>query len=116
MTAAVEFSESSDPPAVIARLAGDIDLAVAPTIRADIERAVHRNRGGVVLDLSETTYLDSTGIRLLYDLAAGLQREGRHLALLATDDAIVRRVLVLTKLDEQVTVATSLDAALHAVA
>ncbi len=115
MTVALTITQWDEPPSIVAHIAGDVDLAVADGLRADLEQAFARHDGGVVLDLSGTTYLDSTGVRLLFDVASSLQRSGRQLALLATNEAIVRRVLVLSKLDEQVPVENDLDAALAAV-
>src|SRR5690242_1120193 len=104
MSVALTFTRREQPPSLVAHIAGDVDLAVADRLRADLEQELETIPGGVVLDLSATTYLDSTGVRLLFDLASELHRAGRHLALLATDEAIVRRVIVLSKLDEHVPV------------
>ena len=114
MAVSLTFTERGEPPAVVAHIVGDVDLGVADRLRADLDIGFAEHDGGVVLDLSATTYLDSTGVRLLFDLATDLQRAGRNLALLATDEAIVRRVLVLSKLDERVPVASDLDTAIAA--
>jgi len=111
----VEITMLDDPAVVVAHLAGEIDLVVTDQVRADLDAALAAHEGGVVLDLSATTYLDSSGVRLLYDLAGALQREHRHLALCVTDDAIVRRVLLLTNLDAHVRVETNLASAVAAV-
>ncbi|MGZ4796930.1 MAG: STAS domain-containing protein, partial [Acidimicrobiia bacterium] len=69
----------------------------------------------LVVDLSETTYLDSTGVRLLFDLAMRLQTRRQVLRIVVADAAIVRRVLILTKLDEAVPFHESIEQALAAV-
>jgi anti-anti-sigma factor len=94
---------------LIVSVAGEIDLSNADEIRDRVVDAIGTGHDRVALDLTGTTYLDSTGVRLLFDLAARMQARRRRLALVVTDRAIVRRVIVLTKLDEAVPVHASLD-------
>jgi anti-anti-sigma factor len=110
----VEISERDE--VLVLTVAGEIDLSNADQLRADVIDAIGSDHDKVALDLTGTSYLDSTGVRLLFDLAARMQARRRHLALVVTDRAIVRRVIVLTKLDEAVPVHSSLDAALTALA
>lgn len=112
---AVEIDTLGDPDVVVAHFTGEIDLVVIDHVRADLDAALHSHEGGVVLDLSATTYLDSSGVRLLFDLAGVLQREHRQLALCVSDDAIVRRVVLLTNLDAHVRVTPDLASAVAAV-
>jgi anti-sigma B factor antagonist len=97
--------------AVVITIAGEIDLSNAPTVRAEITDAIEAG-GDVVIDLSTTNYLDSTGVRLLFDLVQWMQSRDRRLMLVVNNEAIVRRVIVLTKLDDAVPVHATLDAAL----
>ena len=96
---------------LIVSVAGEIDLSNADDIRDQVVEAIGTAHDRVALDLTGTTYLDSTGVRLLFDLATRMQARRRKLALVVTDRAIVRRVIVLTKLDEAVPVHASLGEA-----
>jgi anti-sigma B factor antagonist/stage II sporulation protein AA (anti-sigma F factor antagonist) len=98
----------------IVHVRGEIDLSNAETIRSEIIDAVPREARGLVLDLTETTYLDSTGVRLLFELADRLQSRRQRLVLVVREAALVRRVLVLTKLDDAVPMHDELDAAIAA--
>jgi anti-sigma B factor antagonist/stage II sporulation protein AA (anti-sigma F factor antagonist) len=98
----------------VVHVRGEIDLSNADTLRQQVIGAVPHDGNGVVVDLSETTYLDSSGIRLLFDLAERLQARRQRLALVVTEDAMVRRVLVLTKLDEAVPLTGGIDDAFRA--
>jgi anti-anti-sigma factor len=49
----------------------------------------------MVLDLTEVSYLDSTGIALVFELARGLEARRQALRLVVTSDGPVRRVLEL---------------------
>ncbi len=100
--------------ALVVRIEGEIDLSNADQIRDDVTNAVLHDAAGVALDLTATTYLDSSGIRLLFDLAQRLHSRRQQLVLVVTDQALVRRVIVLTKLDEAVPLHATLDDALAA--
>ena len=50
-----------------------------------------------MLDLSETDYLDSSGVRLIFELAERLGSRGQKLELVVPDDSVIKRVLVLTE-------------------
>lgn len=98
----------------IVRIRGEIDLSNASSVRTEILDALNQTAAGVVVDLTETTYLDSSGVRLLFELAERLQARRQRLALVVTEAALVRRVLVLTKLDDAVPLHEALDDALAA--
>jgi hypothetical protein len=51
---------------------------------------------------------------LLFELTQRLHARRRQLRIVVTDEALVRRVILLTKLDDQVPLDTSVDAALAA--
>jgi anti-anti-sigma factor len=91
---------------------GEIDLANSDDLRATIMPVVPDGGPGMVLDLTEATYLDSSGIRLVFEVAARLQSQGQRLVLAVSDAALVRRVVVLTKLEQAVPIADSVREAL----
>jgi anti-anti-sigma factor len=99
-------------PATVARVHGEIDMSNADGLRLEILEGVAHDGAGLVLDLTETTYLDSSGVRLLFDIAERLQSRRQRLALVVTEAALVRRVLVLTKLDDAVPLHDCVDTAL----
>lgn len=94
------------PNAAVAHIVGEIDLSNVDEIRDVLVDAVEHEVVGLVLDLSGTTYLDSTGIRLLFELAQRMQTRRRHLRLVVADEALVRRVIVLTQLEDRVPIDT----------
>jgi len=98
--------------ALIVSIDGEIDLSNAEQIRDEVSAALPRDGAGIVLDLTLTTYLDSSGVRLLFELAQRLQDRRQQLVLVVTHEALVRRVILLTHLDEAVSLHTSLDDAL----
>lgn len=85
-------------PSFVLRLRGEIDISNARDISAAIEAAVPNRMSRIVVDLSEISYLDSAGIKLLLRLADRLKTRRRELRLVIPVDSPVRAVLELTGL------------------
>lgn len=49
---------------IVFALTGEVDLATAPIVEAELRRAEH-SEDLVVLDLGEVSFMDSTGIRMV---------------------------------------------------
>lgn len=82
----------------VARLVGEVDLTRAPGIRVGLLRAVSNQDHGLVLDLRDTTYLDSAGVNVIFELAERLSARQQRLAAVVPDRAIIERVLTLVNL------------------
>ncbi|MEU1687544.1 STAS domain-containing protein [Micromonospora sp. NPDC005707] len=61
MTFTVTYGQRDGGPAYL-RLAGELDLATAPELNAAIDRLAAEGHRELLLDLSELTFCDSTGI------------------------------------------------------
>jgi anti-anti-sigma factor len=70
---------------------GDVDLATFDQLDAALTEATTQY-GRVVLDLTETTFMSSVGIRVLYTHAAGLS------AVLVSSTSIIHRALSIAGL------------------
>lgn len=84
---------------IVASLGGDVDLANAAPLRDRLLAAVPNTAWALVVDLSGLTYLDSAGVRLLFDLAGRLRERRQQLILLAAPDTLHREVLRLVAMD-----------------
>lgn len=105
--------ESIGARSAVVRVTGEVDLATVPQLeRALAERP---DGAGLVIDLSECTFVDSTCVRLLVDVARETEEAGGKVAIVATDAGILR-VLEITALDTLVPVQPSLENALALVA
>jgi anti-anti-sigma factor len=78
---------------VVARIAGEVDLSNAATVGDQLAAGVPNQALGLVVDLAGTSYLDSSGVSLLFDLAARLRRRQQALRLVVPEDAPLLRVL-----------------------
>jgi anti-anti-sigma factor len=97
----------------VASISGEIDISNAATVRSaltDLPNLAH----GLVVDLGEVRYLDSTGISLLHDLAGRLSQRSQRLIVVSPPDTPPRRVLELTALHVRAPVLDELDPAIAA--
>jgi anti-anti-sigma factor len=82
----------------VMRLRGEIDISNARELFAAIEAAVPNATSTIVVDLSEITYLDSAGVKLLIQLADRMKTRRRQLRLVVPEHSPIRAVLELTGL------------------
>lgn len=54
---------------VVARISGEVDISNVDLIRRQLTDSVPSTVRGLVVDVSETSYLDSSGVYLLFELA-----------------------------------------------
>jgi anti-anti-sigma factor len=83
---------------------GDVDLSSKAQLDAALETIAAAAPGDVVVDLSATTFLDSTGLGFLVRLNRQVHSTG-HRVTLTEPRGSVARVLELSGLDRVVTVA-----------
>lgn len=96
--------------AILARLRGEVDLANARSVKERLLEAVPNTASGLVLDLSATHHLDSSGVRLIFELAERLDNRRQKLEIVVPAESNIRRVLLLTEVDSVVPMFTSVDA------
>jgi anti-sigma B factor antagonist len=80
---------------LVARISGEIDSSNAGELRLALLDGLTNSGRGMVLDLTEASYVDSTGIALVFELARGLEARRQRLRLVVDRDGPVRRVLEL---------------------
>lgn len=95
---------------VVARVRGDIDMSNAGQLRDELNAATRNEALGLVLDLSEVGYLDSTGIHLIHRLRNGLHTHGQQLRLVIPADSPVNATLRLAGLEWDENVVNSAEA------
>ena len=78
---------------LVARLAGEVDASNAKDLGIRLTESVPNTALGMVLDLSETTYLDSSGVQLLFQLADRLRRRQQQLHVVVPPDSFMADVV-----------------------
>jgi anti-sigma B factor antagonist len=104
MTELARVVASTLDGAPVVRVSGEIDLSNAAQVRDAIGAKVPEAAPVVMVDLSDTTYLDSAGISMIFRLAERLRYSRQELRLVVPQDAPIRAVLRLTKLDQVIPV------------
>lgn len=95
---------------VVLGVAGEVDLATAPTLRERLVALVADGHRRIVVDLTRTEFLDSTGLSALI---AGLKRLRAHdgeMRLVSTTPR-VRKVFEITHIDRVLPLYETVDAA-----
>jgi anti-anti-sigma factor len=98
--------------AVVVTPNGEVDLASADDLAAALRRPECASADGVVLDLSQVGFMDSSGLRVVLMLAE--ERGDRLTTVLAADSAVMR-LFELVDVIDRVHPASSLDEALAAI-
>ena len=80
-------------------VSGEIDLANAAAVEDELREAVSQQSTTVSVDLTDLTYLDSAGIRILFTLASRLQALWIVLELIVPLDSPTRRLIELSEFE-----------------
>jgi anti-anti-sigma factor len=94
---------SAENGSVRISLSGEIDLANVTAVEEEILAAVSGQLTAVSVDLTNLTYIDSVGIRLLFDLVSNLEKSHIVLVLIAPVDSPTRRLINVSGLEPFVT-------------
>jgi anti-anti-sigma factor len=113
MLATLKLDARPDTP--VARLIGEVDASNANDFAAELKEAVPNTAIGLVLDLSETTYIDSSGLHLIFNLAHALRRRQQTLQLVVPPETFVSDVMAAVSLAGTARTSETLIEALEAV-
>jgi len=101
-------SETTPTGAGVLHVVGELDLASASSLEGAISEL---DADPVVIDLSECTFLDSAGMRVLLAGARQAADAGRSLRVVSSDPSILR-VLEITAVDTLIAVHPTVEDAL----
>ena len=95
-----EASRTRQRPQAVLALEGELDVANAADAQKRMLSLDLRRGAQLVLDLSELTFMDSTGIRVILQAEQYARMHGAELVIVRPPDDVMR-VLELVGLDEQ---------------
>jgi anti-sigma B factor antagonist len=98
----------------VARIEGEIDMTNAQSIGDRLRGLVTNRNVALIVDLGPTTYLDSSGITLLFALFEELRRRQQELHVVVPEGSPIARVLEITGLHQLVPTHPTVEAALEA--
>ena len=91
-------TEKLPDDAYVIELAGEVDLYTAPEFKEQLVEVIEAGAKMVVVDLSETTFIDSTTLGVLVGGVKRLRPSGGWLALVCSDQNIMK-IFEITGLD-----------------
>jgi len=94
---------------------GEIDLFTAPELKGVLADAIEAGRIRIIVDLTDTTFLDSTALGVLIGAVKRLRSREGALAIVNTDENIAK-TFEITGLDQIFTILPTRDEAVEAVA
>jgi stage II sporulation protein AA (anti-sigma F factor antagonist) len=96
-------------------LAGELDHATAPELRGPLDSAIEEGIKCVLIDLSDCTFIDSTGLSVIVHAHSALNGDDRSGQLeICCPDPQVRRLLEITGVDRALGLHQTRDEALEA--
>jgi anti-anti-sigma factor len=101
---------------VIARLTGELDISVAEQTGRRIAGAVPSSALGVVVDMGELEFMDSSGVSMLFSLARQVGSHRQQLRVVAPPGKPVSRVLEIVEFSRAAPVDADLASALAEIA
>ena len=106
--------EQIDAERHVVAVRGEIDLFTAPELKQVLTEAIEQGRRRVVVDLTETTFLDSTALGVLIGAVKRLRSNEGSLAIVNVDRNI-QKTFEITGLDQIFALLPSREEALRAV-
>ncbi|HEX5620016.1 MAG TPA: STAS domain-containing protein [Solirubrobacteraceae bacterium] len=86
----------------VVAIAGEIDASNAEEIAERLRAALSNRSEALVVDLSGTTYIDSAGLNILFELATALRERQQELHLVVAQPSPIARMVAIVGLDAAV--------------
>src|SRR3954451_20829656 len=112
---AIEFAITDrqlDGDRHVVAVTGEIDLFTAPEFKQRVSAPIDAGRTHVVVDLTGTTFIDSSSLGVLIGAHRRLRRLEGSLVIVCSNDAIVKTFRI-TGLDSVFTIVPTLDEAFN---
>jgi anti-sigma B factor antagonist len=118
MNVIAEFDVKTEPQdggVYVLTISGELDAATAPRLTEALDDAIASDSASVLVDLSECSFIDSTGLGVVVTARTRLLEDGRRFELCCAG-AQAKRILEITGLDNAFGLFETRDAALTALA
>ena len=105
----LHFNTTVTADVAVIALTGELDVAGSALLEQELERvASELSPAGLVLDLSELDFMDSTGLRLVVTADQKSREDGRPFALVRGKED-VQRVFEITRMSDRLRFLDSAD-------
>jgi anti-anti-sigma factor len=109
------LSFETDGDIELARVAGEVDASNVADLSQRLLDAISNKARALVLDLSETSYIDSSGISLIFDAAARMRNRRQQLRLVVRPRSFVGEVLAAVSMQDSIPIDPAVGDALNAI-
>lgn len=106
----MQIEKSSEGAATVLKLTGEIDLHASPGLRAELSECLAARTPKLLLDFSEVTYIDSSGLATLIEYVRESGKFKGRLALFGLQKK-VRTIFDLVRLNELFSICATADEA-----
>lgn len=89
----LEVTVTREDGATIVAVAGELDAATTPDLERPLSELTGTQDGGLVLDLSNCRFVDSTGLHVIIDARGAVEERGGRFALCCSERGPVARVI-----------------------
>jgi anti-anti-sigma factor len=96
---------------MVARMPVEVEITQAPLLRGQLMRAVENRDLGLVIDLTATQYLDSSGVNMLFELGESLAARQLQIAVVMPQGGLVERVVAIVDLGSAVPIRRDVESA-----
>jgi anti-sigma B factor antagonist len=90
--------EDLDRRTHVITVSGEIHVSTAPEFQRRLDAAIAKGKTAVVLDLSETEFIDSTGLSVLLNGLRRVTRQRGRMTVVCTNPTVLR-LFEITRLD-----------------
>src|SRR5215210_349908 len=96
----------------VVRVRGEVDMSHEEELRAELRRAVASDSDGIIVDLTECEFIDSTGVRaLLLSREAQASEHGPNGVAVAASSEQILRILTVMGVDRVIPIRPTVDEA-----
>lgn len=88
----------------VARLQGEIDLSNARDLGEELLEAAPGTVAGLIIDLEDVQYVDSAGVRMLFDVVRQLEAKRQAVAVSIPESTPIKTLLKVTGVHEVIPV------------
>ena len=103
--------ESLDEATHLIAVRGEVHVSTAPEFSERLNEAIATGKTGVVIDMTDVEFIDSTGLSVLLNALRRVTRQQGQLAL-AVSNPTVLRLFEITRLDSTFDIAPSREEAI----
>jgi anti-anti-sigma factor len=96
---------------IVARMPVEVEISQAPLLRGQLMQAVENRDLGLVVDMTATEYLDSSGVNMLFELGESLAARQLRMAVVMPQGGLVERVVSIVDLGSAMPIHRDLESA-----